>query len=127
MWASKPRNQARTTSKINSLHWIDGTFSISNDNTAETDCPPHGDGGWMLFGGGKGELGVSWIERGHDDSYSEENICHTQDGSLYKSHFNLRGHSGGVGHDVQTDACIFQNTTDHVYCYYIHLSMFIHK
>lgn len=82
-------------SKINSLHWIGGACS---DCSAETVCR-HAGGGWILFGGTKGELGVSWIGREDANGSIQDNIFSTQNGSMYKSHFNMRGHakSGGVG------------------------------
>ena len=98
MWASKIRYQAKMKSKITCVHWINGNCSDSADaediNCGETNCGC----GWMVFGGGSGELGVSWIGRGGSSCYGNRSeTSSTQSGSLYKSHFNLRGHTGGVG------------------------------
>ena len=98
MWASKLRHQGRMKNKINSVHWLDGYCNrdfaancAENDNE-ESCC------GWMLFGGGNGELGVSWIGRRDSSCNCDKSTSETKSGSpLYKSHFMLRGHSAGVG------------------------------
>ena len=87
MWGSKARTQGKHNSTIHSLHWIEDS-SVENDGS---DCTA---GGWLAFGGGNGALGVNWIGNG---STSDEKVGTTKDGSLYRSHFNLRGHTGGVG------------------------------
>ncbi len=100
MWASKLRHQGRMKTKINSIQWLDGYCNRGFAANCEYDSEPAEDSccGWMLFGGGNGELGVSWIGRRDSSCNCDKNTSETKSGSsLYKSHFMLRGHSAGVG------------------------------
>ena len=83
MWASRIRNQGSVRGKIRSLHWIDSTSPECNS-------------GWLSHGNEDGSLGVSWIKMRGGCCSSDTNIESSVEGSLYKSHFSLKGHNGEV-------------------------------
>ena len=98
MWASGARLEGTCGSTIKSTDWKE-----SSD----------GSGGWLATGCSAGTVGISWIscpsarstsriegeEAGTCDIHAPEGVYATPsdgEGSLYKSHFLLRGHLGEV-------------------------------
>ncbi len=85
MWASSAKLRCSSPSATRSLDWVE-----SRD----------GAGGWLATGGEEGTVGISWIEDRTEvkaaGDKSDDNFACTAEGSLFKSHFNLRGHVGQV-------------------------------
>lgn len=79
MWASSARYQATVGGKLRSLHWLE-----SNS----------GSGGWLATGADDGIAGINWIAAEADTA---SNVESGGDCTMYKSSFNLKGHTGGVG------------------------------
>lgn len=93
MWASKASFEVSYGSKVESMDWKEST---------------DGQGGWLATSGKEGTVGVSWIahrgaggsadvdEATCDAAPGVENVACTEEACMFKSHFNLRGHSGKV-------------------------------
>lgn len=95
MWASGTRLEGTCGSNILSIDWMEARDSS---------------GGWLATGCASGTVGVSWVsykrdvestdsiskEETREDQPLQENIALAREGSLFKSHFILRGHIGEV-------------------------------
>lgn len=102
MWASRARYQASVKGKISSLHWLEASSVDGTEDSAGA--------GWIAAGGTRSDLSISWFSRAREEKErGSSNACPTQSGStIYKSHFNLRGHSVGVGQSSSSP--LFTNT-----------------
>ena len=90
MWASGARLEGTCGSNILSIDWMEARDSS---------------GGWLATGCASGTVGVSWVsykrdadskEETREDQPVRENVAIAREGSLFKSHFILRGHIGEV-------------------------------
>lgn len=84
MWASNARYQATVGGKLRSLHWLE-----SNS----------GSGGWLAAGADDSTVGINWIAA-EPDAGGSYNVEEGGDCRLYKSGFNLKGHTGGVSEEL---------------------------
>lgn len=86
MWASTAKLERTSSSPILSADWKEAS---------------DGSGGWLATGGGTGTVGISWIDYPTRDNEEKKDdsrayVVGSEEGSLYKSHFILRGHIGEV-------------------------------
>ena len=86
MWASAATFEVACGSKVLSVDWKQST---------------DGQGGWLVTSGSEGTVGVSWIahrgaETANVNGAGVDNVACSEGACMFKSHFNLRGHSGKV-------------------------------
>lgn len=85
MWTSRVCREGSVGAKLHSIDWIDGV--AGTDDAA--------DGGWIALGTDSrncSNVGISWIGSRHVSSHDDGSNA----SALYKSHFNLKGHTGEV-------------------------------
>ena len=79
MWASPARYQATVGGRLRTLNWL--------------QCSDSKTSGWIATGADDGTVGINVVESEPREDWS---VGRARDGCIYKSCFNLRGHTGEV-------------------------------
>ena len=85
MWATSARYQATVSGRLRSLSWL--------------ECSDVNNTGWLAnTGADNGSIGINWVvqQPAGSDSEGLKNYGWAQNSTIYKSCFNLKGHTGEV-------------------------------